>query len=437
MLSNGQSVQSVKVVLSFLLMLFLMGCSVSPYRYGKQALEMGDYQRAIMALQKAVRAEPAKPHPWREFGIAYYQLGEDAEAKLRLERAYHINPLDVKTTLYLAMTCERRAQYKQAIAIYDYLAQIAHSMNLRGLVAFHSIELKERWHQQLASDLLIREAEIAAEQISAQAIAVMPIANLDGDAETTELAGTLTYLVSEMLSGSTGWEITDMLLVHRLIRELGLGVTDAIDVTLGERAGRLLGAGVVVTGTLKKMEAGKFRFNLTLMQMHGGAMREFDAIVETPADFAQSVHPLADWILGISTPPSEALTSQMPMQSPEALLVFARGRRFFDAGEYGKATESFRRAIESHPNFSQAKLLFSMAEVLMEKRFKAVTAGELERDFIRAEAAMTSRYRLLQLADAQVGGDFIAVGTPQQVRGNGNQKFPGSDLPFTIHVQWE
>ena len=92
---------SVRWAPSFLLPLLLIGCSVSPYQYGKQALEMGDYQRAIPSLQDAVRAVPENPHTWRELGIAYYRLGEYAEALANLERAYHMNPVNAKAVLYL------------------------------------------------------------------------------------------------------------------------------------------------------------------------------------------------------------------------------------------------------------------------------------------------------------------------------------------------
>ena len=439
MLINSKRIWRATLVLPFLAMLCLIGCGVSPYQYGKRALEIGDYQGAITALQEAVRAEPANSHTWREFGIAYYQLREYAEAKPHLERACRMNPMDAKAALYLALTCEHQAQYKQAVATYDYLAQIARSisLSLRGLVAVYSLKLKERWHQHLVSNMLARETEITAKDTSEQTIALMPIVSLDEGEGMAELAGTLTYFVGEALSSSIGWEMMEVLLVRRLISELGLGGTDAIDVILGERIGKLLGAEVVITGTLKKIETDRFRFDLTLMRTGSGAIHEFDGIVGTPADLAQFVRSLDDWIVSISAPRSEEQASRMPMENSEALLDFARGRKFFDAGQYGKAAQSFRRSINRYPDFLPTTLFLNRAEALMDERFKTVTVQELEDSFIRAEMATISRQALLYLIDARLGDGFITVEEPQQVRSNGNQKFPGTDLPLTIQVQWE
>ncbi|MCZ6679214.1 MAG: tetratricopeptide repeat protein [Candidatus Poribacteria bacterium] len=426
-----------KNAVPLLLALFLIGCGVSPYQYGKQALEMGDYHSAVASLQDAVRTEPEHPHTWRELGIAYYRRGEYAEAQPHLERAYRLNPADAGATLYLAMTYERNAQYEQALATYDHLAQIARLAALRELVTFHHWRLKAKWHQQRISDILTQKADITIEGASDQTVAVMPLASLDGTEESTEFALTLTYLVSNMLGSFPNLATTDLPLIYGMLEGLGLDVAAPVDVTLGAQIGRLLAVGTVLTGTVRLTEPGEFQLDMTLMRVHQGEIYEFDPIVGTPGDLVGAMPPLIDRVLRIFATSSDRTIERMPTENPDVLLEFAKGSKFFDAEVYDKAAVFFRRAVEGEPDFWRARLFLNLAEQLMRDGAKAVGLDDLEKSFLHEELSVMSRQALLDRIDIQLGQGFMAVGEPQQVRGNGNQQFPGTDRALTIRVQWK
>lgn len=270
---------------------------------------------------------------------------------------------------------------------------------------------------------------------SHQTIAVMPFAGLYENEGVTELAGVLTYLVSELLRESPDLTVTELPLIDRLLDALELEKTDPVDITLGTQIGSLFSAGAVVTGTLKSIEADRLQLDITMMQIHRGEIYEFEPIVGTAVDLAASMRSLLDWMLSIFTSSPEA--TEMPMAEPEALLDFAKGRKFFDAGEYDKAAETFHRSLQRQPDFEQAKLSFHMVEKFVMAGAKMVGLDALEAELLREDMAVVSRQILLQQIDTKLGHGFMAVSEPQQVRGSGNQQFPGTDRSLTISVQWK
>ena len=66
------------------------------YREGTQALERGDAERAVIALERAAERAPRASEVHNHLGLAYLALGRRGEARLAFERA-------------VALDCENRA----------------------------------------------------------------------------------------------------------------------------------------------------------------------------------------------------------------------------------------------------------------------------------------------------------------------------------------
>jgi hypothetical protein len=144
--------------------------------------------------------------------------------------------------------------------------------------------------------------------------------------------------------------------VQRLLDEIKLGQSQAVDPQTAVRAGRLLAAGRIVQGRIDGVEAA-LSIDAIVVPVPQGARttaRESGPlrnIFTLQNNLALGVYRS----LGIELTVAErARVMRQPTQNVQALLAFGLGLEAEDAGQYAQAAAHYRRAVALDPNFQEA-----------------------------------------------------------------------------------
>lgn len=74
---------------------------------GQNAIQRGDYAKAVLSLKQAVRLEPANDWAYGLLGRAYHGLGQNAEALAAFREAVRLNPADTYSRLMTEMIAQK------------------------------------------------------------------------------------------------------------------------------------------------------------------------------------------------------------------------------------------------------------------------------------------------------------------------------------------
>ncbi|HIO48905.1 TPA: hypothetical protein EYN23_16340 [Candidatus Poribacteria bacterium] len=390
------------------LFFLLNGCIVSRNYYGTWAFNRSEYNEAAFNLSAAVRDEPNNQLAWQQLGISYYNLGKYEESRLALSRAFGLDRTDIKAGAYLTSIGYRLRDYQLVKETADQILPYIDSVRIRQIIDFYLLELMSEKRQQDIKIMISDQVEV-----DGQLIAVMPIADLVGNWRSAEVSSSLSYLMSELFANP---QKTDFLVVQDVARKIAPD-ENLVDITLGAEIANRMGAGSAVIGTLMQTKhENQFQLNLTLVKAEIGQIREFDLIIGTEVDLAKQVKNLTDTIAGKSD-----------NRSILTLLDFAKGRYHLDRGEYSKAIQKFRRASTRSVGFSRARTFLEQTRKLVkyQKKFqKKINAGKIVE---QRERILSDRQKLLRTMDLHF--------EPPTVRGNGDQRFPGTDIPIRVELQ--
>ena len=390
------------------LFFLLNGCIVSRSYYGNWAFNQGAYNEAGFNLSAAVRDDSNNQLAWQQLGISYYNLGKYEESKLALSRAFSLDHKDIKAGAYLTSVGYQLQDYQLVKETADQILPYIDSVRVRQIIDFYLLELMPDKRQQDVKTMLSKQTEV-----NDQLIAVMPVADLIGHSRSAEVSISLSYLMSELFANP---QKTDFLIVQDVIKQI-VPNENLIDITLGAEIANRIGAGSVVIGTLMQTKyENQFQLNLALVRANIGQITEFDPIIGTEIDLATQVKNLTDKIANRSDDKS-VLT----------LLDFTKGRYHLDRREYDKAVQKFRRASTRSVGFSRARTFLTQTQKLVKYKrafTRKTSAGKM---IGQEQQKLINHHKLLQTMDHQFD--------PPTVRGNGDQKFPGTDILIRVELQ--
>lgn len=170
------------------------------------------------------------------------------------------------------------------------------------------------------------------------------------------LGGGIAQILASDLSRSPGGSAAPRSSTADAINSQDLGKAARIDAATAARIGKMVGARYVIMGNFVDYY-GKFRLNVRVVDAQSGAiikgisnedpkMQERDQMYLITQTIAQRI------LQELKLPPTTATPAVVP---GAAVIAFSLGLQAEDAGNKAKAASLYERALQSAPDFPEAK----------------------------------------------------------------------------------
>jgi TolB-like protein len=191
-------------------------------------------------------------------------------------------------------------------------------------------------------------------------IGVAPFLTDSGDAEISPLGAGLADLLLTDLSRSAQLEVVDRVRIHALLRELALARSGAVDTATAPRAGRLLGARRLVSGTIARLPDGSLRVDTRVADAStaesSGAPISTGTSLEAILDAEKTLAFRLFDELGVTLSPAERrAVEERPTRDVAAFLAYARAVHDEIVGDYASAARGFQQALDADAGFALAR----------------------------------------------------------------------------------
>lgn len=144
--------------------------------------------------------------------------------------------------------------------------------------------------------------------------------------------------------------------IRQLIDEQKLTLSGMTSASTAVEVGRLLGAQYMLFGSYTDV-FGTLRIDVRVVEVETGQLRRAQEVTDKRDKLFNSVGKLAERLfadLQLKAPSGTAAPASIPVPAPAALL-FSRGLGYEDRGDVARASEMYRRALELHPAYADAR----------------------------------------------------------------------------------
>lgn len=214
----------------------------------------------------------------------------------------------------------------------------------------------------LGTCLLLAAAPAAAQSPpdDAPTLAVLDLADggsLGPDAgEVRALGpGLATMLTTEMMRNPRV-RMVERDQIRQLLDEQKLTLSGMTAASTAVQVGKLLGAQYMLFGSYTDV-FGTLRIDVRVVDVETGQLRRAQEVTDKREKLFSSVGTLAERLfadLQLKAAGGTAAPATAPIPAPAALF-FSRGLGYEDRGEKEKAAEMYRRALQIHPEYREAK----------------------------------------------------------------------------------
>lgn len=205
-----------------------------------------------------------------------------------------------------------------------------------------------------------RDEARAARAVAAdsQVVGVLPFAADARDTLLGPLAFGLADILATDLSRSQRLTLVERARLGAVLRELSLASEGAVDSATAPRAGRLIQARTLVTGSLQRRGLRDVVFTARLTDVGTGRV-ETALVASAPlndvlAAEKEIVFRLFNQLRVQLTPQERALVEQRPTRNLAALVAYGQGVQAEVNAQYAAAVVAYRRASGGDPGFRQA-----------------------------------------------------------------------------------
>jgi len=298
-------------------------------------------------------------------GIRAYNNEDYPTAIDDLGQAQTLAPDSSAAALYLGLAYLKKGDLSKAIVAWQkYITlepqtEVEKTSNLQETVARDlGILMREENHRQ-AQDQIAHESQIGTPDPNA--IAVSYYRNL-GSPELAPLQKGLTALVIADVSKVPGLKVVERDKLQALLDEMKLGSSGIADQKSAARAGHLLGASRVVTGSYVDPAKGQLQINSVLAQSGSAQATGSQNVSGSTEHFYDVEKQLSAAILkdlGYSEDRLKAEGVWQQVQTPQttnypAFVAFSRGLDAKDRQDYPQARALFQQALLYDPAFALA-----------------------------------------------------------------------------------
>ena len=336
----------------------LIGCAGGPHSQARKMLAQEDYSGAVEALQAALKQAPDDPALLVDLAEARYHQNELDEAEKHLEEARSHDPENGRAALILGLVHERRGDRTAAIAAYRSYAQMGRLSRTRKLIKARLDRLVREQIQEETKKALAREEMLDVERISENTIAVSPFRNAGENRSLDPLQKGLAEMMVTDLTKVPSLQVVERLRMQEMMKEIGLGMTGAVDASTAPRLGNLLGANKVVNGTFADLADEQLRLDISVAGVKTGAVEASEA----SGPLAKLFRLQKELTFGIVEEMGIELTDaerdaiqEIPTENMLAFIAYSKGLDLEDQGESEAAAAAFEEAVQLDPQFEAAQ----------------------------------------------------------------------------------
>jgi len=214
------------------------------------------------------------------------------------------------------------------------------------------------------------EQERALKTISApNTVAVLYFHNKSGLSHLDILQKGLALMLITDLSKVKEIQLVERVKVQALVEELDIGVAGLVESETVSRVGRLLGVEHLIGGEIIKEKIDQFALTSSLLKVpvekiSGHAMAKGELLVELFRMEKDLLFEIINKLQIELSPELEAELREFLTTDLKALLYLFEGNEQSDLGNYKKAAEYYKKALEEDPNLSQADDFFQELQEL-------------------------------------------------------------------------
>ncbi len=345
---------------------------------GRGFLETGDYDLAVIQLRAEERMNPADLRIKRDLGIAYFRTKQFEKAVTKLSQAAKLNSRDQVSLFYLGLSYEFSQQLDKAATVYRACSSLDIKDELKNELLARSNEIELKGSKKQIRDNLSELKNSDTNATEPNSVAVLYFRNISDWRELTPLLKGLAEILITDLEKVQSLKIVKRKKVQHLLDELHLTPSALLDQIKMRDAGRMLGAGKLITGGIERVDDTKLRLTAGVVdtksgQLQGQSVQATGRLSEIP-DLEKSLLVGLLKNLGVRLNSDEAKAlQQFSTKNNLAFIAFSKGLDFEDRNIIRQAKYQYGKAVSLDPEFKLAR------QRLAQLSQKRLTIAEMEK----------------------------------------------------------
>jgi tetratricopeptide (TPR) repeat protein len=314
----------------------------------------------ITKLEQARATDPKSESVLRSLGIEYFKANRYADARAALQQAASMNPRDGVVALYLGLTAEAQGDYPAARSAYESYVKVGRTSGVKKQINNRLTALARKENEAVAKRAVAQEQQLAAVPGPPNTVAVMPFTFTGSDTSLKPLERGFAELLTTDLSRSPQLTVLERARMQALLDEMQLQQTASSAAGTGVRAGKMLQAGRLVSGSISQpgtdqLRANAFVTNVQTTQTVGAGATD-QAALDQLFNIEKTVVLQLFTDLGVTlTTAQRNAIEQRPTRSMAAFLAYSNGLELQDRGRFDDAARFFDNAVRLDPSFGAAQ----------------------------------------------------------------------------------
>ena len=319
---------------------------------------IADYTSKIAELEQALRENPESLNDLRDLGAIYVRTGDLLEGNSYLTDGYALGSRDPKLLFYLGLANEGLGKRDTALRLYEMYTDVPGRNEFRRLMSGRYSSLIREISDEEMRKRVANEASISSSEVIQNALAIFAFEYQGTNELYSGIGRGLAEWISLDLLKVSELRVLERVRLQSLIDEIQLGASGYVDPSTAPRAGRLLRAETVVSGTYNVMADNRLR----VVPSHvSTSTSEIEALPEQEDELENFFRIekrivfslLSD--LGIElTEAEQNAIDEVPTRDIQAFLAYSRGLLKEDQRDFRAAAEFYEQASEFDPEFDAA-----------------------------------------------------------------------------------
>ena len=337
----------------FLGLLWITGCS--SYQKGLIQAQRSQYPAAIEHFEKALQSDPGDLEARRQLAHAYLKNGQRPEAIEQFHQVLTQKPDDPFSTYYLGMGYLEDGQRGKTVETWRTYRNPSQPF-FESELSRQTTVVEIYDSIQLARQALAQEQMLKTQPPQSNVIAVFSYQDTSPDSRFKHLDRAVATLIITDLSQVKSLKVVERLKIQHLLREAQLGESGIVETGTAPRAGSLLGAENLITGTLGP---GSMQAKTSMASTSKQAVVSAFSVSTEPNKFytleKEIVYNIVHFLKVPLTEEEKSNISAYHTKNLVAVTFFGQGLEAMDTGKWDEARQFFKKAVVEDPGFELAK----------------------------------------------------------------------------------
>ncbi|MFH2057186.1 MAG: tetratricopeptide repeat protein [bacterium] len=363
-----KTISILSVLLTAAAML-LVGCAQTTVSSGFDALENGNYPRALAYFEQALTQNPDDLRAKQGLGEVYFHQKDYSAARELFVQVRKADPKYGRASLYLGLAYEEQNDLSGAAAVYESYLLYAEDSQLANQIKGRLLYVRNQDLLRQVKEAIAFEKQQKPGVTTENSVGVLPFLPEDETSEmlkplATGLAAAINYDLSQI--GSI--KVVERQKLRYLLDELKLVEGGYTAEESSPRLGRIVGAEHLVSGSVGSTGDEEISVNSGISDIatnsYSPALQQQETM-DHLLDLQKRITFAIIDSLGIQLTPEERnAIGKIPTTNFDAFLAYSRGIDALDRGDYDQALSLFDRATVLDPGFTQAVSLQQEARLL-------------------------------------------------------------------------